>query len=552
MIAGMNIPLLSQLRFRLFLGALVLLSFVLLFWQQYTRSEALPWKHNVPHDIPKSEEGSKPSIIQVPPIPSIPAAPSIPAIPSVSATPSIPSIPSILSIASTSSSFAEETSIQPHSTLEVPSQLLESISQASQYFIDYPLKSSQFGELGKRLQILGRWIESIEALSYNSTSTQSIELLADIEKTALSLFPFLKNPLKPENTHVFTDLRKSYEHGSKGVVIPTGKGSFRFACQLVSNLRDVLRSKLPIRIAYAGDGDLPIEFREFITKLAADVETLDVLKTVNDDSLELANDGWAIKPFVLLTSTFEQSMLLDADAVLLQAPEVIFDNHSGYLETGTLLFHDRLLWQGAFKERHQWWEKELEHHTPSPALAKSLVYNEGYAEECDSGMVVMDKSRLQTFLGLLHVCWQNTLSVRKAFTYTMGYGDKESWWFGLELSGANYTFEEHYGAVLGEIRGEGKKTKVCGFTIAHTDDKDNLLWYNGSLLKNKAVNDTLFDVPTHFMIDATWEKGATKPDMSCMRDGKAQTVSREETEIIQASVNNAKKIDEKIAEAKLA
>jgi len=192
MIAGMNIPLLSQLRFRLFLGALVLLSLVLLFWQQYTRSEALPWKHNAPHDIHKSGEGSKPSIIQVPPIPSIPATPSIPAIPSVSATPSIPSIPSILSIASTSSSFAEETSIQPHSTLEVPSQLLESISQASQYFIDYPLKSSQFGELGKRLQILGRWIESIEALSYNSTSTQSIELLADIAKTALSLFPFVR------------------------------------------------------------------------------------------------------------------------------------------------------------------------------------------------------------------------------------------------------------------------------------------------------------------------------------------------------------------------
>jgi hypothetical protein len=36
-------------------------------------------------------------------------------------------------------------------------------------------------------------------------------------------------------------------------------------------------------------------------------------------------------------------------------------------------------------------------------LSKSKVYNEGYAEEGDSGLIAMDKSRLAVFIGLLHV-----------------------------------------------------------------------------------------------------------------------------------------------------
>jgi len=36
--------------------------------------------------------------------------------------------------------------------------------------------------------------------------------------------------------------------------------------------------------------------------------------------------------------------------------------------------------------------------------------------------------------------------------------------------------------------------KVCGFTIVHTDEADKLLWYNSSLLKNKAVNSTALEM----------------------------------------------------------
>ncbi|KAI4092331.1 MAG: hypothetical protein LQ344_003576 [Seirophora lacunosa] len=425
-------------------------------------------------------------------------------------------------------------------------QLLENVSATSTYFTDYPLPASEFGQMGKRLQVMQHWIEARQSVSDRMTLGQADTLRTHIDDIALSLFPFLHNPSQSSYTSL-SHLRQRFKPGSKGIVIPTGQKTFRYACHLISNLRDTLGSKLPIEVAYAGESDLPASYREFINGLASDIETVDVLRVFDDTTLDLEHGGWAIKTFAALGSQYEQVLVLDADAILLQAPETILDHHTGYKSTGTLLFHDRLLWQGAFKERHEWWEKQLEHHTPSQALSKSRVYNDGYAEECDSGLVVLDKSRLSVLLGVLHACWQNTKEVRDKWTYKMGYGDKESWWFGLELSGAQYTFEDHYGGMLGHLNAD--KDKVCSFTIAHFDEQEKLLWYNGGLLLNKLKNNTEFDVPTHYMFDGVWEKGATKPDHSCMRDAEIRETSEQERELVRKSVEGAKAIDARIQQS---
>ena len=441
----------------------------------------------------------------------------------------------------------------PTSSIGIPAsksaaltQLLQIVATTSDYFADYPLASPEFGNLGKRLHVLRDWIDASESLANSITVEEGRSLSDLIDKTALSFFPFLRDPSQSSNVS-FSYLRQRFEPGSRGIVIPTGQESFRYACHLISNLRDSLGSKIPIEVAYAGDSDLPSEYRTFIKQLSTDIEVVDITQVFDDTDLDLQHGGWAIKPFAALGSRFEEVMIMDADAVFVQAPEEILAHHSGYKTTGALLFHDRLLWQGAFKERHEWWEKQLEHHVPSPALSKSRVYNEGYAEECDSGLVVLDKSKLDVLLGILHVCWQNTKEVREKHTYIMGHGDKESWWFGMELSGAKYSFEDHYGAVLG-ARLDDDQSRVCGFTIAHVDEHDQLLWYNGSLLKNKQTNLTLFDVPTHWMLDGVWEKGATKADLSCMIEQRIIETTEEERKIIQNSVHRAQDIDARIKE----
>ena len=500
------------------------LAFVCILWLTWPGpdSKESGWKYDGQSSVPSSGKALSPEPIN----PS-----KIPTTSELSSSPK-PSIPSSLS------------EFGPNEII----QLLETIAETSQDFVDSPLPPSAFGEMGKRLQIIRGWIESREVLQHRISDSQGEALTEQIEKATRSLFPFLLEPSQPKESYVLQNLRQRFQPNSKGIVIPTGIGTFRFACHLIANLKQVLHSTLPIQVMHAGDADLPSQYREFISDLGADIEIVDVTTVFDDETLGLGSGGWAVKSFAALASKFEQVILLDADAVFLQPPEVVFDHHVGYNDTGALLFHDRLLWKNAFKERHDWWEYHLKNHTPSAALAKSLVYNEKYAEECDSGMVVLDKGRLPILLGALHVCWQNTRAVREAHTYIMGHGDKESWWFGMELSGANYTFEEHYGSIVGTVKEDAAdgKTRVCGFTIAHVDEADRLLWYNGSLLKNKIVNPTEFDVPTHWMTDGVWEKGATKADMSCMTNTHVLDFTTEEIDIVRKSGEAAQAIDAKL------
>lgn len=189
----------------------------------------------------------------------------------------------------------------------------------------------------------------------------------------------------------------------------------------------------------------------------------------------------------------------------------------------------------------------MKNQKPSDALKSSLVWTEDYAEEADSGVVVFDKSRLPIFTGLLHICWQNTKAVPEEATYELTYGDKESWWLGLELYGVPHSFEKHYGAVLGELKIGDDGEEVCGFTIAHVDEENTLIWYNGSLLTNKVVDQEEFMIPEYWRVDAEWEKGDTKSDMSCMKGGVPVALSAKESELLRRSVEVAKRVDAEIS-----
>lgn len=425
---------------------------------------------------------------------------------------------------------------------------LVSIIQISDEWAKNPIQAPykhKFWEVGQRSKQLGQWLSQAETLSPTSQYRQ--ELLSVTETAAQPLFPFLQKPGRNhKSTTPLSDLRQSFQKGSRGIVIPVGGGdqSVRFAGHLVVSIRKVLGCKLPIQIAYAGDTDLPKESRDKILRLdgVTDVEFLDILTVFDDTTLKLVGGGWAIKAFALLGSKFEEAILLDADAVFIQKPEILFEQRA-YIEKGAYLFHDRLLWQHGFRDRHDWWKDQIKE--PSPEMNNSLVWTEDYAEECDSGVVVVNKARIDILVGLLHVAWQNTHDVREEVTYRLGHGDKESWWLGLELAGSSYEFEAHYGSILGwpDQSSKEKVTRVCSFVIAHTDENDKLIWYNGSLLKNKRVNPDLYETPEYWMKDGTWHKGGSKDDMSCMTDTEAIALTKTEIEVLKDSIELAKVVD---------
>ncbi|RGP67537.1 alpha-1,3-mannosyltransferase mnt3 [Fusarium longipes] len=428
-------------------------------------------------------------------------------------------------------------------------------ARTAKFLLKNPVESpykDKFWEVGQRSKQIGRWLAAVDALPPKSKQWEDAFFAS--EHVSQQLFPFLQNSTRnPESVTPLADLRKSYEPGSKGIIIAVGGGeeSIRFASHLIVSLRQVVHSKLPIQIAYAGDKDLSPVDRRRIQSLrgATDIEFLDVLSVFNDTTLKLQGAGWAIKPFALLASKFEKAILIDADAVFMQKPERMFD-HAPFVNKGAYLFHDRLLWRFRFPERQAWWRDQIKE--PSDELKKSKVWLERYSEECDSGVVVVDKSKVPIFVGLLHVAWQNTYAVRDEVTYKLGHGDKESWWMGFELSGAPYEFEAHYGSVIGW--GDSPRvqdvTMVCSMVIAHLDTNDRLLWYNGGLLENKKQDLDHYRLPSYWMKDGVWEKGRNRKDMSCMKEAQALGLTGKEKTILGESIDAAKEVDATFAKNK--
>ncbi|KAI7783664.1 hypothetical protein LA080_011592 [Diaporthe eres] len=360
--------------------------------------------------------------------------------------------------------------------------------------------------MGQRTQIARRWVEFLKDAPKSEDSRAVLEA---VESAMGSTYSYIKNsPKHPGSKTPFTDLYSSIKPGSRGIVNPTGKATMRYAAHLIGSLKEVLHSELPVQVVYAGDNDLPIEDRERLRSRFTEVEFLDILTLIDDTTPRLEDGGWAIKAFAALYSPFEEVILLDADCVFIQPPENVFSH-------------------------------------PSATLNKSLVWTEDYAEEEDSGVVVIKKSRLDVFMGLLHVAWQNTQAVRDEVTYTLTYGDKESWWFGFELSGASYSFERHYATMFGWLQAKTGESmeRICSFVIGHLDDEDEVLWYNGGLLKNKRLDPLEFGLPTHMMVDGTWEKGATKDDMSCMLGSTGKPLPREVGRILNKSITLAQELD---------
>lgn len=48
-----------------------------------------------------------------------------------------------------------------------------------------------------------------------------------------------------------------------------------------------------------------------------------------------------MKPFAVIASRFQKTILVDADVIFLQKPEIIFDVHAGMETTGSSFHHDR-------------------------------------------------------------------------------------------------------------------------------------------------------------------------------------------------------------------
>lgn len=208
----------------------------------------------------------------------------------------------------------------------------------------------------------------------------------------------------------------SYPDGrfeGRGIVICAG-GERYFTCAwvLISILRKVFRTALPIQVWHLGRREMSDEMRLLLNEEA--VEVVDAETVTSRYPARLAG-GWPLKPYAIAHSRFREVLYLDADTVPLTDPEVAF-GWDAYRQNGLLLWPDNL---DIRKTNPVWARLNL-----SPIDQISI----------DSGIMLVDKARVWSVLDLAVLMNEHCDEI-----YDVLYGDKGTFLIAALL------FEQPYG-----------------------------------------------------------------------------------------------------------
>jgi hypothetical protein len=235
---------------------------------------------------------------------------------------------------------------------------------------------------------------------------------------------------------------------------------------LVYNLRRLFHSDIEIEWMYRSD--------EWTPTPEPGVRLVNVQDMVDTRHVDISQ--WALKPLALLVTRFEDAILVDADTLFLQPPERVFEK-GGYQSTGTYFFRDRRLLQTheMMVKAQEWvraWGIEPTRNTLPIEL---LLGNQSFHIQ-ESGMVAMNTRH--HLISLLTTVLLNTRYRQES--YSTFYGDKETYWFAMEILKTRYTFHESRPGQSGE---SFFPNQVCSFQMVHVDQ--GVWWLNGGLQDNK-------------------------------------------------------------------
>ncbi len=184
----------------------------------------------------------------------------------------------------------------------------------------------------------------------------------------------------------------------RGIVTCAG-GPRYFTCAwvLIRVLRDVLKTKLPIQLWHRGAAEIDPRMRALLER-----HKVEVVNACAIGSQPPPSHRWALKPFAILHSRFQEVLFLDADNVPVLDPARLFAAPP-YRETGAIFWPDL---------------KPIPAESPIWEICRVPYRDEPSFE---SGQIVLDKAR----------CWKALLltmhmNERADFYYQHVLGDKDT------------------------------------------------------------------------------------------------------------------------------
>ena len=197
----------------------------------------------------------------------------------------------------------------------------------------------------------------------------------------------------------------------RGVVICGGGERYFPSAWVCLRMLRHLNCKLPIELWQLTESELSARQRDLVEALG--VTCVDAGERRMSHPLRMLN-GWELKPYAVIHSSFDEVLLLDADNVPVRDPTFMFDTRE-YVRAGAVFWPD----YGRLGPNHEIWRICRVPYRDEP--------------EFESGQVLVNKRR----------CWealQMTLHLNdhSDFYFDFIYGDKETFHMAWRMLGQEY------------------------------------------------------------------------------------------------------------------
>ncbi|KAH8195940.1 hypothetical protein TruAng_009889 [Truncatella angustata] len=417
---------------------------------------------------------------------------------------------------------------------------LPPVDETEAYWLQTSLSGSfedQSIEIGQRAGILRDWIQSYDPYSKALHPQLHAE---SIEKAAVTLFPFLANTLrKSKSKNPMENIQPPFNKSSRGIVILTSVKTFRQTFHLLGALTEVVLTDLPIQIAYSGNDSLRSFQREMLAYRFPSISFLDISTLFVDNSLPLETSDSALKILAGLATTFEQFILLEANTVLLYRPDLLF-KQSAYHRTGALLFGRPV--QSPMRFPATYPPEVLTSHSSTEWTQGSDVKKTQYLQEKYWSVVVLDKSRVDVLIGLLHASWQTILNGHGRIDDTAPDREIDVWRLAFELTGSPHGLQTPSAAVIGWPR-HGAEEEICSFADGYSEENGTLLWYTSLIVRKDEPSFGNDNVPTHRVVMLSSQEVLNGKDILCTVRENAKTLTHAQQQIIQKTAQKAQQLD---------
>jgi hypothetical protein len=201
----------------------------------------------------------------------------------------------------------------------------------------HPIETEDFGDIVTKIMDDIPGVPTIKLIEKSPKKNIFQKILGNTH----SKIPF--NIIKTGNDYSLSvPSYEDFNFAGKGLVIAAAGNRYRYLTGLYCNLyviRKYHKSNIPIEIFYVGESEnFSLSLRKLITDLGG-ISIHNIMDKLSTNSDESELRGYQTKPLAVLCSSFEEVILVDADALCFIDPRYLF-LAQGYEDSGMLLFKD--------------------------------------------------------------------------------------------------------------------------------------------------------------------------------------------------------------------